>query len=116
MSVAPAAPDSYPIGPSVRLEQITRHVTDRCRCGARLREGMKQFVIVGAPESVRGLLSNRSFCSIGCVRAFLLESLAEIDSMTTPLSQATVTDLRDAYLDLSRAFAELRFDLTRPPT
>ncbi|HTT17139.1 MAG TPA: hypothetical protein VMH49_07290 [Thermoplasmata archaeon] len=44
----------------------------------------------------------------------MLEALAQLDGLSVPGAERTVTDLRATYLDLSRAFEEMRFDLTVP--
>lgn len=101
-------------GPDVRLEKVRRATAATCRCGARIPPGAERIEVSGPPPSVDWLLEDRGFCSKGCVRAFMLEALAQLDGLSVPGAERTVTDLRATYLDLSRAFEEMRFDLTVP--
>jgi hypothetical protein len=102
------------IGPEVRLGRASARKSEVCRCGTRLPAGSPCLVILNPPSSIEYLLSPRSFCSLRCARAFLLERLAEMEALSTPHAEKTISDLREAYLDLARALSDLRFDLTDP--
>lgn len=73
-------------------------------------------MVLNPPPSVGRLMTTRAFCSPVCVRAFLLETLAEMEGLgpSSPKTEQSVNDLRETYLDLFRTFEELRFDLTSP--
>ncbi|HTP53466.1 MAG TPA: hypothetical protein VML94_00650 [Thermoplasmata archaeon] len=114
MGNTPATGSKRILGPSVRLQEKAATGSGRCRCGTRLAGGSTVVVIVGSPESIEFLVGDRSFCSARCVRAYLLEELAAVESMATPHASQTISDLRGVFLDLSRTFAELYFDLTSP--
>jgi hypothetical protein len=103
---------SYVLGPDVRLGRVTTGVGETCRCGTRLLAGDERLKILNPPKSIEHLLSSRSFCSLPCVRAFLLEALAEMEALSSSNVDRTISDLREAYLDMSRAFSDLQFDLT----
>jgi len=102
------------LGPEVRIERIARRGRESCRCGRTIASGADRFVIARPPTSLLPLLDDRGFCSKPCVKAFLLESLAELEALAAPPMDRTLTDLRDTYLDLSRALSDLSFDLTDP--
>jgi hypothetical protein len=74
-----------------------------------MREGRERFQLVNVPSSIEPLLHPRSYCSLLCIRADFLETLAEFEWMASPGAQSTVTDLRSTYIYLTRAFADLMF-------
>jgi hypothetical protein len=102
------------VGPRVRIEKVAPPVFDVCRCGARMFRGVPRFAVSNPPLTIRHLLNRRAFCSLRCVRAFLLESMAEIEPLDAPDAQLTLGTLREVYLDMARTVEELRFDLTNP--
>ncbi len=102
------------LGSEVRVLKVAPFLAERCRCGARLVAGVERFVISDPPATVEYLVKSRAFCSLACVRAFLLEALSEMETLSSPAVEDTVSDLRDAYVDLTRTFDELRFELTNP--
>ena len=105
---------SHLLGPEIRIQKETPFALQRCRCGRRLLAGDERFVISNPPPSVKPLLANLAFCTVECVRAYLLETLADSESLAGRTSDQTVADLRETYLDLSRVFDDLRFDLSNP--
>ena len=102
------------LGPEVRIETVARLGRESCRCGRTIASGAERFVIARPPSSLLPLLDERGFCSKQCVRAFMLETLSELETRAIPPIDRTVTDLRETYLDLSRALSDLSFDLTDP--
>lgn len=54
--------------------------TERCPCGTPLSPGAPCYTLEGVPDLIASLVLGRSFCSLGCVRAFLLETLETFDS------------------------------------
>jgi len=95
------------LGPQVRIDKVSPFVAETCRCGSRLVAGVERFQVANPPPSIEYLLQGRGFCSLVCVRAFLLEALSEIDSFASPASSQVVIDLRGAYLDLNRTISDL---------
>jgi len=96
------------MGPEITIKKVASSASERCRCGTRLPAGADRFVISNPPSTVEYLVSSQAFCSVNCVQAFLLESMAEMESLASSAAEQTVIDIRDAYLDLSRTFDELR--------
>jgi hypothetical protein len=102
------------LGQRVTIERVTPFLAEVCRCGTRLVAGVERFRISNPPPSIEYLVKGRGFCSLVCVRAFLLETLAEVDYLASPVSAQAVIDLRSAYLDLNRAISDLGFGVARP--
>lgn len=63
--------------------------------------------VVGLAESLQELFENRAFCSLGCVRAYFLETLNGLERLETPEGESLISDLRASYLYLASAFAAL---------
>ena len=79
----------------------------RCRCGVRLAAGATYLQLSGVSERLVGIFSEQRFCSMGCLRAFFLETLAELEVFDTAKAEVVVSDLRYAYADLAAAFASV---------
>ena len=75
---------------------------ERCGCGSVLAKGDSVYAVPGVPDLIGPLLAPRSFCSIVCARAFLLETLeffeaGAIRSMVSD-ADAVASTLRGIYL------------------
>ena len=90
-------------GPSVR--EAPSPAQRVCRCGTVVRTGAPTVYVDGIPSTIVGVFENRTFCSVGCVRAFCLESLEALDALDTAESEKIVTDLHQVYLSLAETFA-----------
>jgi hypothetical protein len=53
------------------------------------------------------LFRNQSFCSVRCLRAYLLETLETLEPLDTPEAAAIVTDLHVLYQAVAKTFAEI---------
>ena len=51
--------------------------------------------------SLEGLFQDQRFCSVGCLRAFILEALEEFDALDRPEAVSLVSDLHDSYAELA---------------
>ena len=99
--------------PEARIDSVNALGTERCRCGTHVAPGARCFEVRNTSSVVTDLVGGRLFCSVRCVRAFLLEALAEVKELRsgpTPLE----AELREIYLDLSRTFETLGFTSTDP--
>lgn len=92
-------------GPRVR--ESPSPTSGICRCGTRVPAGVTGAEVQGLPPSVQELFTQRTFCSVKCVRAFCLESLEALDALDTPSSHSVVTDLHFVYQDLAVAFSKI---------
>jgi hypothetical protein len=97
----------------VRVERRPVRAAATCRCGTPIPVDSEGYCLVHAPTSIEYILGDRAFCSLHCVRAFLLETLAEMEGITLADAERTVVDLRETYMDLARAFADLAFGPAR---
>lgn len=79
----------------------------RCRCGVRIPAGGSVLGLTFVPSSLEHLFRGGVFCSVGCIRAFCLESLEILDSVDTPSSRAMVTDLAEVHRGVVEALAAI---------
>jgi len=91
--------------------------TERCRCGTPLSPGSPAYTLEGVPDLVASLVLGRTFCSVGCVRAFLLETMETFESAwihSVVLDALAVTEaLRLVYF--YTATEREAFDTASPP-
>jgi hypothetical protein len=79
----------------------------KCRCGTRIAPGGTVISLEGLPESVAPFFAYREFCSGPCARAEFLETFETLDALVDSPAGAMITDLRQTYTELGRAFAAL---------
>lgn len=101
MPAPPSPPGVSSSAPGPELVERTAKHSSACRCGTRIPAGRQYLAIGGFAPSLRGIFDDQSFCSIGCVRAQILESI------DTPAGESQVSDLREAYLQLASALAQM---------
>jgi hypothetical protein len=65
------------------------------------------FRVAPVPDSAQSLFRDQLFCSSGCIRAFLLESLETVDALETPTSNEIVRDLHDLYRGLAETLVSI---------
>jgi hypothetical protein len=94
--------------PTIRLSET--YVPEVCRCGTRIPSGQSVFRVTSASEALESLFGFQVFCSVKCVRAFILESLEILDAIDTPASNAMVTDLHELYRELAEMLSSLLGD------
>jgi len=66
------------------------------------------FGVTFIPPSLEDLFRGGMFCSVGCIRAFCLESLEILDAVDTPNSKSMVTDLHEVHRGLSETLDALQ--------
>jgi hypothetical protein len=66
------------------------------------------FGVTVIPPSLRDLFRGGVFCSVGCIRAFCLESLEMLEALDTPNSEAMITDLHEVHLGLEETLATIQ--------
>lgn len=77
----------------------------RCPCGTVLDAGASGWVVRSNSPALASLLTSRSFCSLRCLRAFLLESMEAIDAIDIPQARTMVTDLPEAHAEIRLIYA-----------
>ena len=90
---------------SFEILQAPNDHPQRCRCGTFLSPGTKCWVVKGASPALQPLVEGIGFCSLGCLRVFLLESLELFDALDRLNANLVVDDLHDAYRELSHLLA-----------
>jgi len=80
----------------------------RCRCGTRVPPGGMVFGVTFIPPSLEDLFRGGVFCSVGCIRAFCLESLEILDALDTPSSKSMVTDLNEVRRVITETLATIQ--------
>lgn len=90
-----------------RIAKVSAGVEFGCRCGRRVPRDTVRFQVVNLPPRLNEIFRDRWFCSEPCVRAFFLETLAELDALDTPRAREVTTDLRQVYLAMVLAYADL---------
>jgi len=78
-----------------------------CQCKSVIAAGNPLFLVEGVPSDVREIFEGRAFCSVRCIHAFCLDSLATLETLDTTGSKAIVTDLHDLYEGLAAAFSQI---------
>jgi hypothetical protein len=73
----------------------------RCRCGRHLAPGASAWAVDQPSPSLEALFRDQRFCSVVCLRAFILEALEEFDALDRPEAVAFVSDLHDSYAELA---------------
>lgn len=89
----------------LRLERRVATFTNRCRCGTHLSVGEPCFEFRGIPEALRGLLRGQAFCTLGCVRAYLLEAMEVLDGEGSP---QMISDVHSVY-----SYLRIMFEMTK---
>ena len=80
--------------------------SSRCRCGTPIETGSRCVAVRDVPSSLSSLLRERDFCSIPCIRAYLLEALEVLGSSAAP---TMISDFHEVYSSLQTAFAYADF-------
>jgi len=79
----------------------------RCRCGTRLASGRRVLELFGLPDTLAPIFRGRYFCSARCARAEILETFETLEGVVNLPAGEMITDLRQVYADLGRAFAAM---------
>jgi hypothetical protein len=87
------------------IDQSPSPVPATCGCGVRIPTGGTVYRISTDASSSRALFDGQVFCSPGCIRQFLLESLETLDALDTPASRLVVTDLHELYQGVAETYA-----------
>lgn len=104
MSEALLPPDDG-VAPTIR--ERTSDGPIACRCGTRIPKGGRHLEVGGLPPSAGGLFRGLGFCSLGCIRAFYLETLSALEGLDSPSAETMVSDLRETYIHLASSFAKM---------
>lgn len=67
-------------GTQPRLVTRTAVGAERCRCGTPMAPGTHVYAFDRVPSEIASLLRHRSFCSVVCARAFVLETLETFEA------------------------------------
>lgn len=93
---------SFEAGATGPVQILTVEVTGRCRCGQTLGSTSRPVAVSGVPRTVASYFEHRSFCSVLCLRAYLLELFERLDLSASP---ETIGDLHELYSMLQAQFA-----------
>jgi hypothetical protein len=66
------------------------------------------FGVTTIPRSLGDLFRGGVFCSVGCIRAFCLESLEILEALDTPNSKSMVTDLHEVHRGIAETLAAIQ--------
>jgi hypothetical protein len=91
----------------LKLNQRPATTEHRCRCGTRISAGVSCFEFEGLPEALSDLLRDQAFCTIHCVRAYLLEAMELLEGAAAP---DLIGDVHSVYSYLQAMFALARDD------
>jgi hypothetical protein len=92
----------------LKLEHRGAVSGSRCRCGQRLPERTPCFAFEGIPAALTGLLEGQEFCSVGCVRAYLLETMEVLEGQASP---EIISDVHSVY-----SYLQAMLELATKPT
>jgi len=95
------------VGGGPTLTERTTERPRRCRCGTSVPAGGRVLELEGLSDTVAPFFRGRYFCSEQCARAEFLETFETLDAMVGSSERSMITDLRQAYAELGRAFAAL---------
>lgn len=87
--------------------QTRTSIAVQCRCGTRIPAGGTVFGVTFIPPSLEDLFRGGVFCSVGCIRAFCLESLEILEALDNPNSKSMVTDLHEIHRGVAETLARL---------
>jgi hypothetical protein len=73
-----------------------------CRCGNAIIAGTRHLVIRNVDEMLSATLGIQSFCSLNCVRAYLLETIEMQDSIGSPESEELAIELHAVLKGIDR--------------
>lgn len=93
---------------SLKLNQRPATTEHRCRCGTPISVGDSCFEFEGLPEALSDLLRDQAFCTISCVRAYLLEAMEVLEGAGAP---DLISDVHSVYSYLQAMFALAQNDL-----
>jgi hypothetical protein len=82
----------------LRLEAPVLPEDRHCPCGIPLPAGTAAFRFCGVPDALGGLVGDRCFCTLACVRSFLAEARQVLEGAATP---DLVADAHSVYVYLS---------------
>jgi hypothetical protein len=68
-----------------------------CRCGNTIVAGTRHLVIREVQEDLADSLGTQSFCSMGCIRAYILETIELQDATGSKQSDSLASSLRAAF-------------------
>lgn len=78
-----------------------------CRCGTHIPTGGAYLAVAAPAPVLEGVFLGVGFCSLGCVRAHMLETLATLEAIDTPGAGAIVADLREMYVEAGALFSRV---------
>ncbi len=90
-----------------RIAEVPRLTDVVCRCGTRLPTGSMSLEAYPNSISLRPIFADRPFCSIGCLRAFVRESIEMLDGAIHPAQLSVCSDLRELIVDLEEVWVGL---------
>jgi hypothetical protein len=82
----------------LRLEAPVLPEDRRCPCGIPLAAGTAAFRFYGVPDALAGLVDDRWFCTLACVRSFLADARQVLEGAATP---DYIADSHSAYVYLT---------------
>ena len=66
------------------------------------------FGITVVPPSLENLFRGGVFCSVGCIRAFCLDSLEILEALDTPNSRSIIEDLHEIHQAVAETLAAMQ--------